>query len=172
MLFNDNTNYVIDPLLSGLADEWFWSFGDGGIDSVQDPSHLYLSPQVYAVTLTVTDSYGCVDDTTQDVEVWLLPAVGFTVAETCITFPSFFDNSGTPSPGAVTWIWNFGDNIIDTSFVPDISHTYTSADTFTVILTIIDTNGWLKLGMNYKLEVIISFLNRSFTSVQIETLGG
>ena len=37
---------------------------------------------------------------------------------------------------------------------------------------IIDTNGWLKLGMNYKLEVIILFLNRSFTSVQIETLGG
>ena len=140
MFFNDNTNYSVDPL-SGAANSWDWSFGDGGTSTLEDPSHFYAAVAVYPVTLTVTDSYGCIDSVTQDVEVWPLPAVAFTVAPVCITFPSFFDNSATPSPAAVVWDWDFGDGITVTDNTPDISHTYATVGTYTVTLTITDTNG-------------------------------
>ncbi len=40
------------------ADTWSWTFGDGGISTLQNPSHTYTVAGVYTVTLTVTNAYG------------------------------------------------------------------------------------------------------------------
>ncbi len=37
---------------------WDWTFGDGGTDTVQDPSHQYTSDGDYTVSLTAANSYG------------------------------------------------------------------------------------------------------------------
>ncbi|MGC9435588.1 MAG: PKD domain-containing protein [Methanomicrobiales archaeon] len=37
---------------------WNWSFGDGETSTEQNPSHVYSSPGVYSVTLTVSNAYG------------------------------------------------------------------------------------------------------------------
>ncbi|HDM67411.1 MAG TPA: PKD domain-containing protein, partial [Thermoplasmatales archaeon] len=40
---------------------WWWTFGDGAFDIIQNPIHSYSSPGVYTATLTVTDSIGNMD---------------------------------------------------------------------------------------------------------------
>lgn len=46
--------------LSQNGVSWFWDFGDGNHSSEQNPTHLYQNPGEYPVSLTVTDSNGCV----------------------------------------------------------------------------------------------------------------
>lgn len=40
------------------ATSWSWNFGDGGVSSLQSPSHTYLSAATYTVSLTVTNTTG------------------------------------------------------------------------------------------------------------------
>jgi PKD repeat protein len=42
----------------GSPDKWSWNFGDGSGSSEESPSHLYLLPGDYTVSLMVTNSYG------------------------------------------------------------------------------------------------------------------
>jgi gliding motility-associated-like protein len=42
---------------------WQWNFGDGNTASGESVTHTYASSANYTVTLTVTDSNGCVDST-------------------------------------------------------------------------------------------------------------
>jgi PKD repeat protein len=44
-----------DPDGGKLA-SWQWSFGDGGTDAAQNPTHTFASPGTYSVTLTVVDA--------------------------------------------------------------------------------------------------------------------
>jgi PKD repeat protein len=37
---------------------WDWSFGDGGVSTLQNPSHEYTTPGAYDVSLTVQSSLG------------------------------------------------------------------------------------------------------------------
>lgn len=40
---------------------WLWDFGNGATSLTQHPVYSYLSPQIYNVTLIVTNSFGCSD---------------------------------------------------------------------------------------------------------------
>ena len=40
---------------AGPVDSWQWDFGDGNTSGEQSPSHTYLDPGLYTVTLTVTE---------------------------------------------------------------------------------------------------------------------
>ena len=42
----------------GNPTEWEWNFGDGSIDSVQNPTHSYTQIGVYSVSLVVKDATG------------------------------------------------------------------------------------------------------------------
>jgi len=35
---------------------WYWNFGDGNTSDEQNPTHIYITPNNYTVTLTVTDN--------------------------------------------------------------------------------------------------------------------
>jgi gliding motility-associated-like protein len=60
--------------------QWFWSFGNGEANNVQNPSYAYDEGGEYTVTLVVTDSNGCVDTTFKNINIALPPVVpsGFT----------------------------------------------------------------------------------------------
>jgi PKD repeat protein len=40
-------------LSQGIITDWNWSFGDGATTTVASPQHMYTTPGVYTVTLTV-----------------------------------------------------------------------------------------------------------------------
>jgi len=42
---------------------WFWSFGDGGFSTQQNPSYNYTQAGTYTIMLIVTTDSGCVDTT-------------------------------------------------------------------------------------------------------------
>ena len=48
----------------GTKTNWNWSFGDGKSSNFQSPNNTYVFPGTYSASLTVTNEYGCSDDTT------------------------------------------------------------------------------------------------------------
>lgn len=60
--------------------QWFWDFGDGEADNVQNPTHEYDEGGEYTIMFVVTDANGCVDTTYQDITIALPPVLptGFT----------------------------------------------------------------------------------------------
>jgi gliding motility-associated-like protein len=40
---------------------WDWNYGDGIIDSVQNPTHSYTNPGTYTISLVANNQYGCPD---------------------------------------------------------------------------------------------------------------
>jgi PKD repeat protein len=65
---NEDSIMVSDASSGGIM-EWFWDFGDGNTDTVQNPgTHHYATGGVYTICLITTDSCGvmdtvCVQDT-------------------------------------------------------------------------------------------------------------
>jgi DNA-binding beta-propeller fold protein YncE/PKD repeat protein len=43
----------------GSIAKWHWSFGDGSSSDEMSPTHVFVQPGNYTVTLTVTDNEGC-----------------------------------------------------------------------------------------------------------------
>jgi PKD repeat protein len=132
---------------------WRWNFGDpnsGAADSstLRDPSHQFLAPGVYQVSLTVVDKNGLSSTSTQAVIAPGPPHAAFTATEqgTGATF-SFTDDS-TPGIGGapiVAWYWNFGDpNSGDNvSTLEDPTHTFSAPGSYSVTLAVEDANGYV-----------------------------
>ncbi|MFH1320918.1 MAG: PKD domain-containing protein [Bacteroidota bacterium] len=54
---------------SGTICSWSWDFGDGSIDTAQNPTHVYTNIGTYTVCLTVTTCTGCTDTTCSTIDV-------------------------------------------------------------------------------------------------------
>ncbi|MEI7662690.1 MAG: PKD domain-containing protein, partial [Bacteroidota bacterium] len=110
--------------------EWLWDFGDGGPgSSSQNPSHVYVNPNVYHVKLTVKNSNFCSHDTTLQVTVIPLPVAEFqTDAPLCHNLPVSFTNISTTQHGQIVkWMWDFGDGTFSTILFPsnpNVTHTF------------------------------------------------
>ncbi|PWL28205.1 MAG: hypothetical protein DCO96_09520 [Fluviicola sp. XM-24bin1] len=75
----ENVDFL--DLSTGLGiNQWFWDYGDGEADNIQNPTHAYDEGGDYTIYLIVTDQNGCVDTTSKDITVALPPVVpsGFT----------------------------------------------------------------------------------------------
>src|SRR6267143_1058959 len=51
--FTDQSTAGTSPIVS-----WSWTFGDGGTSTLQSPSHIYVLPGTYTVSLTATSTVG------------------------------------------------------------------------------------------------------------------
>ncbi len=92
----------------------FWNFGITNADAnatVANPSLIYPNPGVYQVNLTVTDTSGCPNIITKNVEVLPLPEASFISTIVCNgNQTQFFDLSTSANPASpiVLWSWDFG----------------------------------------------------------------
>ena len=120
---------------TGVYDTWFWEFGDGTNSTAQNPSHAYNSAGTYTVSLTVSNACGQSTHTRADyITVRPLPEADFYASniQPCANVEiGFFDDStGTYD----SWYWDFGDGSNSTAQNP--YHTYVTAGTYTVSLTV------------------------------------
>jgi len=116
---------------------WVWSFGDGSTSNVQNPCHLYPTYGVYYVSLTVSDTSGCIDDTTMAVEVFQNLSAAFSAPDTNCSGSEiqFTDQSvSCCSCPVISWTWDFGDGT--TSFVQNPLHLFVVPGVYQVSLTV------------------------------------
>jgi len=155
-------SYLVPPLTiqfdasgssadQGVIVLYSWNFGDGRTGSGRIVLHTYSSAGSYTVSLTVTDTQGATDSITLTIQVSMdggvegniKPSANFTASPTSGTAPLAvdFDASGSSDPdGSITsYNWTFGDGSTGTGVTT--SHTYNTAGTYTVSLTVIDGQG-------------------------------
>lgn len=111
---------------------YLWDFGDGTTSVLTSPSHFYLNPGTYNVTLmafgaTGTDS----SSVTGQIFVYAKPVANFQafISQTGDTV-YFADNS----VGATHWFWSFGDGATDT--IQNPIHTYPSNGNYDISLSV------------------------------------
>lgn len=127
--------------LVGTIDTWAWDFGDGSTSTLTNPSHNFGASGTYTVELTATNSFGCENITTLDVNVFEAPNVNFSAANFCEGSLTNFTNETTIGTGTITdWLWNFGDA---TSTVENPTHTFSGAGSYNVKLVATSDNGCL-----------------------------
>jgi len=119
--------------LSLMATSWDWDFGDGTFhSSLQDPTHIYTTPGIYTVILSINGG-ASVKTRTNYITVTTSVSADFSAfplsgsANLSVQFTDL-------STGATSWLWDFGDGHISINQNP--LHVYTEYGTYTVSLTI------------------------------------
>ncbi len=162
------TNSTLSFFIQGSYDftcgsfNYLWNFGDFVTSNLSSPSHSYTSAGTYNVSLTITNTAtntvyststpvvitagnpgngggNCAAMTSSNVSASYRNAAG-TCPGTCGTNDtlSFFIQGGYDfTCGSFNYQWNFGDFV--TSNLSSPSHSYTSAGTYNVSLTIVNT---------------------------------
>jgi len=130
------------PNATAIA-SWDWDFGDGSNhSSQQNPSHTYLFPGTYNVTLIVVNSNGCSNAVTKFIQVMQPPDAEFvTSTQNCASSPVYFTDQSFASQGYITqWTWDFGDGtaplIVPYPGFPVVTHQYALGGTYSVTLTV------------------------------------
>ena len=133
--FTDLSTSPVDPITF-----WQWTFGDGGVSNLQDPSHTYSNGGIYTVSLTITTASGCLENVTHTLSINYPPDPDFSASLTCWGDSTVFTDLTTlPTPGQIaSWFWDFGDG--NTSTLQNPVHTYSIAGIYSVTLIVTDTN--------------------------------
>lgn len=123
-----------------------WDFGDGTRDSINPATHTYVNSGIYDVTLIITSTDGCRDTLTRPQYIHVTGPIAAFTAPTSVNCRAsdvtFTDNSTTDGISPIAqWIWNFGDGTIQTFTSPPFTHTYPNGGTYSVLLTVVDTQG-------------------------------
>jgi len=132
----------------GAGVSFYWDFYNLGKtnDSSANPTWTYNTAGTYTVKLTEINN-GCGTDTLIKVVVDPSSTISFTAADSgCSGSAVVFTNT---SNGGGPYVWNFGDGTTSSSVSP--SHTYPSANTYTVTLKGL---GATKCGSDSATEVI------------------
>ncbi len=121
-----------------------WDFGDGGVSSATNPTHVYDNEGIYVVTLEVWDNDGNYSSLTKPVTIergaTLPPVAGFTWSQ-ALKVLTAADVSVAGTNSIVQWSWSWGDGTFEVSSIGGLSHTYANYGVYDVILTVVDNTG-------------------------------
>jgi PKD repeat protein len=125
---------------AGNPTSWAWVFGDGATSTAQNPSHTYTKVGTYAVRLTVANAFGTSSKTKSGyITTGVPPTADFTSGARTGATPLTVAFTDASKGGPTSWSWNFGDGSTSTTRNP--THTYTTAGTYTVTLTVKNAYG-------------------------------
>ena len=118
------------------ASSWHWNFGDGATDTVQMPTHTYINPGIYNVSVIVKYQH-CVD--TAYTTVYAYPCSMLQASIYPANDTLFLSSSGKVTftsniPNANSYYWDFGDGT--TSNAGNPTHTYTKDTVYSIMLII------------------------------------
>jgi len=140
--FDAGSSY--DP--DGYLTSWRWDFGDGEEGAGASVSHVFDTPGVYSVTVSVRDNRRAVSSYSSDIvalEPNEVPVAQFTATPTQGEAPLTvqFDAraSRDPDGSVAAWQWSFGDGY--TGAGSTTTHQYGGAGSFIVRLLVEDNRG-------------------------------
>jgi len=122
-----------------------WDFGDGRTSTELRPSHQYVAPGVFTVSLTVTTANATETETKANyivVQRKLAPAAQFAVNPSrpvALRTANFVDVSAPGSAAIQQWFWDFGDGT--TSRLQNPAHTYENGGSYEVSLYVVSAHG-------------------------------
>jgi PKD repeat protein len=118
---------------------YFWNFGDRKFSNVANPSHAYILPGTYRVSLDVTDANGVFGSTS--VNVVVVPfTVDFTCTKSGLTASCTASTQGGNPP--FSFSWSFGGAGSGTGLSgPNPTFTYSAAGTYSITLSGTDNTG-------------------------------
>jgi len=133
-----NSLFIDSSTVSGSAvSSWYWDFGDGGNDTVQNPVYTYTNSGAYNVNLIVQSAQGCWDTITGPVSIQAPPTAGFTSSPGSVKVNENFTFADISFSNIVDWQWDFGDTL-GTSTDQHPTYNYGAAGNYTVCLVITD----------------------------------
>jgi len=131
-----------DPQSETLT--YAWNFGDSTTGTGVSPTHTFAAAGAYTITLTVTNTTNLTGTATGKATIAPAPRppvgnAGGPYTGTAGTAMGL-NGSGSSDPQSetLTYAWNFGDSTTGTGVSP--IHTYATAGTFPVTLTVTDTS--------------------------------
>jgi PKD repeat protein len=138
---------LFDASTSVGAVTFQWNI-DGTARSGQQVTHTFSEPGSYFVTLTIADQYGRSVSTTRTVTVsqGTAPTASFVFSPTdpITNQPVNFNASASTAAAGrriVSYRWDFGNGIQQTTTTPLTSQSYSLPRTYTVTLTVVDDTG-------------------------------
>jgi PKD repeat protein len=129
------------------ACSYTWDFGDGSKGTGRVVNHTFATGKTYLVTLLVTDAAGTSASTAHPVVVNSVAAPTVTLSVSPASPPAgqfaTFTATARPAPGhsIQSYTWNFGDGTTQTTTVPTVVKTYSTAGTYIVTVTVTDDLG-------------------------------
>lgn len=122
--FTDQTN---------IADQWNWTFGDGGTSTQQNPTRLYADTGLFSVTLIAINN-GCPDTVIKTDIITVKPPIPrFTYTLSCTDYYTVKFTNTSAAADSITWA--FGDATSDVTNNNTPTHTYATRGVKTVTLT-------------------------------------
>lgn len=141
-----NNNFDFQPVKSfnvaGVTPSFAWTFGDGGTDNKEKPSHSYSGIGKFTVNFIIKTSQGCADTAQRVMEVVGTPKADFTTSKdsSCLGSHQYDYINKTGFPGAFTSSWTLGDGT--TAGTDDvIQKAYANPGTFNVKLVVRTVKG-------------------------------
>ena len=132
----------------GNITSFLWDFDGNGTSTLQNPTATFLVPGAYNITLTVTNSNGCVNRRMKTVFVHPRPVPEFTYDHQCFnTITNFTSQSYIIDPFGTTLdahAWNFGDpnsGAANTSSDINPTHSFSAPGVYNVTLTVTSSQG-------------------------------
>jgi PKD repeat protein len=156
--FNDTSN--------NTPTGWYWTFGDGGTSTLQNPVHTFTSIESYTVSLGASNIAGSNSTTVPayiNVTNFISPPVSSFFSNTQsgnAPLSIMFKDTSSNSPDS--WQWSFGDGAQSTAQNP--THTYLQSGTYSVTLTTANSGGSNTTTMTG--YITVSLPNGMATAVQ------
>ncbi|MBE3117299.1 MAG: PKD domain-containing protein, partial [Candidatus Atribacteria bacterium] len=121
----------------GTPTSWQWNFGDGISSTAQNPIHSFTTAGSKTVILTVTNASGS-NSSSRTVTVVAALAASFTYSPASPAAGQTVQFTDTSAGTPTSWQWDFNDGA--TSNTRNPSHIFTTAGSFNVTLTVINSS--------------------------------
>ena len=123
-----------------------WNFGNpaSGINNtslLENPEHLYSTSGKFIATLTLENTFGCMDTFIDTARVYQIPDAAFSYSKACKGYDiAFEDITLTGDTTIWRWRWHFGDpdKPFDTIIKPNPTYLYMNAGNYDIFLKVID----------------------------------
>ena len=127
-------------LSTNAPTSWAWIFGDGGTATTKNPTHQYMTPGSYTVSLTATNLGGFDTETKASyITVMTPPTADFEATPTEAASPADVAFTDSSSHTPASWSWSFGDGGASSAQNP--SHEYQKPGFYDVSLTATNLGG-------------------------------
>ena len=163
-----NGNYSCPPLFCDFTDasssmgtitNWNWSFGNGNNSILQNPDNTLVTSGTFTLSMSVTDEFGCTDDTTVANYVSIGGPLGTPIwiqDNTICAQGALFTIQNPSNIDSVSWNLGNGVWVADSLSFP---YFYPNTGTYNPSVTVYDTAGCQILYLLDPLTASVSGMN-------------